>query len=76
MQTKEILTKFWKFLNEDSWQSWIVSLILIVLFIKLILFPGLSYLTGSSLPLVVVESCSMYHESNFDSWWDKNAART
>jgi hypothetical protein len=74
MQIKEVLRRFWKFLNEDSWQSWLVSLILIILFIKLILFPGLSYLTKSSLPLVVVESCSMYHESNFDSWWDKNAA--
>jgi len=70
---KEQIKKFWQFLNEDTWQSWIVSLILIILFIKLILFPGLSFLTGSPLPLVVVESCSMYHESNFDSWWDKNA---
>jgi signal peptidase I len=73
MTIKERLKKFWKFLNGDSWQSWIVSLILILIFIKLILFPGLSLLTGSPLPLVVVESCSMYHESDFEGWWDKNS---
>jgi len=65
--------KFWKFLKQDSWQSWIVSLLLMIIFIKFIFFPGLSFLTGSKLPLVVVESCSMYHEAKFDDWWEKNA---
>jgi len=73
MNIKNPLIKFWKFLNEDTWQSWIISLILIVLIIKLIFFPTLSFITGTSLPLVVVESCSMYHETNFDSWWEKNS---
>ena len=74
MSIKDSLKKFWKFLNEDTWQSWIVSLVLIVVIIKFIFFPGLSFFTGTQLPLVVVESCSMYHDSSFDSWWDKNAA--
>ena len=74
MSIKEQIKRFWHFLNEDTWQSWFVSLILIIIFIKLILFPGLAWITGSPLPLVVVESCSMYHESDFNSWWDKNAA--
>lgn len=65
--------KVWKFLKEDSWQSWIVSLLLMIVFIKFIFFPGLSFLTGSELPLVVVESCSMYHEADFNGWWEKNA---
>ncbi len=67
------IKKFWNFLKEDTWQSWIVSIVLIILFIKLIFFPVLSFITGSSLPLVVVESCSMYHESGFEEWWSKNA---
>ena len=69
---KEQLKKFWEFLKKDTWQSWLVSLILIVVFIKLIFFPTLSLLTNSPLPLVVVESCSMYHETDFDSWWQSN----
>lgn len=68
-----MIKKTWVFLKEDSWQSWIVSLILIVIGIKFVLFPGLTLLTGSSLPLVVVESCSMYHSSSFESWWGSNA---
>lgn len=62
--------KLLSYLKQDSWHSWLVSLLLIYLFIKLIFFPALSLLTGSPLPLVVVESCSMYHESDFDEWWN------
>ena len=67
------IKKFWNFLKKDTWQSWIVSIILIIVFIKFIFFPVLSLLTGSPLPLVVIESCSMYHESNFEEWWSKNS---
>jgi signal peptidase I len=74
MSFKDQLKKFWEFLKEDSWQSWLVSLILIVVIIKFIFFPIMSAITGTPLPLVVVESCSMYHESDFDSWWSQNAA--
>lgn len=67
------LKQFWEFLKKDTWQSWIVSLVLIIIFIKFIFFPTLSFLSESPLPLVVVESCSMYHESDFESWWDQNS---
>ncbi len=70
MTLKENIIKVWEFLNEDSWQSMLVSVILIILFIKLIFFPVLSLITGSSLPLVVVESCSMYHGNNINTWWN------
>jgi signal peptidase I len=71
---KEGFRKFWQFLKEDSWQSWFVSLIITFVAIKFILFPLLSFALGTSLPLVVVESCSMYHStSNFNQWWDQNA---
>ncbi len=72
MSIKENLIKFWRFLKEDTWQSWIVSLVLAIIVIKFILFPLLSLITGSSFPLVVVQSCSMYHESSFDKWWEEN----
>ena len=68
------IKKFWEFLKKDTWQSWIVSIIIIVVVLKFIFFPLMSLATGTSLPLVVVESCSMYHESNFDAWWSQNAA--
>ena len=66
------LKHFWKFLKQDTWQSWIVSLILAFVFIKFIFFPVLSWAFSTSLPLVVVESCSMYHPDDFNSWWSRN----
>lgn len=73
MELKRVPKKVWVYLNKDSWDSWLVSLLLIALTIKFILFPLLAFVTGSTLPLVVVESCSMYHESNFEEWWSKNS---
>lgn len=66
------IKRFWNFLKEDTWQSWIVSLILAFVVIKFIFFPTLSYTLNTSLPLVVVESCSMYHGEGFDEWWKNN----
>jgi len=75
MQIGEKIKQFYAFLKKDTWQSWIISLILIVILIKFIIFPILSLITGTSLPLVVVESCSMYHQSNFNNWWQDNNAK-
>ncbi len=74
---KKIWKKFWfMFWKEDSFKGWIFSLIVLLIFFQLIFFPGLRLLTGSPLPLAIVESCSMYHEHNFfssfDSWWERN----
>lgn len=66
------LKRFWAFLKEDTWQSWAVSLILAFVIIKFMFFPLLAVIMGTPLPLVVVESCSMYHSVGFDSWWDQN----
>jgi signal peptidase I len=68
----DYLKRFWNFLKEDTWQSWIVSLVLLILIVKFIFFPIMSFVTGTSLPLVIVESCSMYHGQNFDDWWSSN----
>jgi hypothetical protein len=65
--------KTWAFLKEDSWQSTVVTLIILVVVIKFIFFPLLSFVTSSELPLVVIESCSLYHDESFDEWWNENA---
>jgi len=64
--------KFWGFLQEDSWPSFAVTLLLAFLIIKLVFFPGLSLVTGTSLPLVIVESCSMYHSDGLEEVLDSN----
>ena len=67
MEKENFLKKFWNFLCEDSWPSLVVSLVIALIVIKFILFPVLSLLTGTYLPLVIVESCSMHHyENGFD----------
>jgi signal peptidase I len=53
--------KVWDFLQEDNWLSFLVTLGIAFILIKFLFFPGLSLLTGTELPLVIVESCSMYH---------------
>jgi len=58
---EESLKKFWKFLRKDSWGSFAVTLLIAFIVIKFVFFPGLALITGTSLPIVIVESCSMYH---------------
>jgi len=81
MSLKRDLVKFWNkiwFLlwKDESFKGWIFSIIFIFVFIKFIFFPSLSFVTGTELPLAIVESCSMYHSgnllSNFDSWFSKH----
>src|SRR3989344_8457202 len=65
--------KFWFLLWKDnSVKGWLFSIIFLFIFIKFIFFPFLNVVTGTTLPLAIVESCSMYHNgnilSNFDSW--------
>ncbi len=70
----ELIKKFWNFIwNDDSLLSWVTFILVIFVLIKFIFFPGLSFLTGTSLPLAIVESCSMHHGQNFDNWWEENS---
>ena len=74
---KKFFKKFWYFLWKDnSFKGWIFSLIFLFVVIKFIFFPLLGFITGTSLPLAIVESCSMYHKGNlfsdFDAWWDRH----
>lgn len=64
--------KFWNFLKEDSWPSFIVTLIIAFIIIKFVFFPLLSLVTGSVMPLVIVESCSMYHTTNLENIIENN----
>ena len=57
----EYFNKSKRFLQKDDWPSFLVTLLLAFALIKFVFFPGLSFLTGTELPLVIVESCSMYH---------------
>ncbi len=67
------LKRFWKFLKSDSWGSLIVTLIIAFVLIKLVFFPLLSFLTGTQLPLVIVESCSMYHSQDLEGIMENEA---
>jgi len=71
---KKFWRKFWFILwKDDSLRGWVLSIIFLFIFIKFIFFPILSLVTGTPLPLAIVESCSMYHRGNilsdYDSWW-------
>jgi hypothetical protein len=69
---KEQLKKFWNFLKEDSWPSFFVGLIIALIVIKFIIFPTLTFFTGTALPLVIVESCSMYHSTSMENILQSN----
>ncbi|MBS3084522.1 signal peptidase I [Candidatus Pacearchaeota archaeon] len=73
-EEKTLFEKIWFILWKDnSFKGWIISLIFLLIVIRGIFFPILSLATGTTIPLVIVESCSMYHSGNlfsdFDSWW-------
>jgi len=75
MDIKKGWDKFWFILwKDDSFKGWIFSIIFLFIFIKFVFFPTLSLITGTSLPLAIVESCSMYHDnnllSNYNEWWE------
>jgi len=80
---KHAIKKFWNWLwHSNSILSWIVALIFAFIVVKFIFFPILSFIFGTPLPLVVVESSSMEHpgsfvgnvigtEENFNLWWSE-----
>jgi hypothetical protein len=70
---QDVIKNSWKFTKEDSKPSWAIVISLILILMKFALFPLMTLLTGTSLPIVIVESCSMYHESSFNDWWDRNS---
>jgi len=82
MNFKRGFRKFWYLLWEDnSLKGWIFSLIFLFVFVKLIFFPTLNLITGTSTSLAIVESCSMYHDTNFlffhnqNKWWQSQESK-
>jgi signal peptidase I len=74
---KKALKKFWFLVWKDnSFKGWIFSLVFLFILIKFIFFPFMNLITGTSLPLAIVESCSMNHEGNvfsdFNVWFSKH----
>ena len=64
--------KIWHFIwEEDSILSWLVDLILAFIIVQFIFFPLLGAILASPLPMVVVESTSMLHETDFSGFWEK-----
>ncbi len=66
--------KLWHFLaHEDSWASFLVDALLVIVIGKFILFPALGLVLGTSYPVVAVVSSSMDHYgTGFDQWWFEN----
>ena len=46
-------------------------MVLAFVLIRFVFFPTLSFVTGTTLPIVIVESCSMYHGTDFNTWWPR-----
>ncbi len=76
---KKYLNKFWFIVwKDDSLKGWLISIGFLFIVIKFMFLPLLSFFTGTSLPLAIVESCSMYHDTNFlffhdfDKWWNEH----
>jgi signal peptidase I len=77
---KKFWKKFWYIIWQDeSLKGWIISLVVLFIFIKFLFFPTLSLATGTHLPMAIVESCSMYHDgnllSNYDKWWNRHESK-
>jgi len=65
--------KIWKFIwYDDSLLSWIVNLILAIIIVKFLIYPGLGLVLGTDYPVVAVISESMEHNEKFDEWWENN----
>ncbi len=76
-KVKKYWGKFWFLLwKDESLKGWIFAIVFLFIFIRLIFFPILGLVTGTQLPLAIVESCSMYHDgnifSNTNNWYDRH----
>jgi len=67
------LKKIWRFIwYDDSLASWLVNLVLAIIIVKFLIYPGLGLVLGTEYPVVAVISESMEHNKNFDDWWESN----
>jgi len=70
---KTLLGKIWHFIwHDNSLLSWAVNIVLAILIIKFIFYPGVGLIFGTQYPIVAVVSNSMEHDGNLDTWWSVN----
>ncbi len=70
---KKRYKQFNDFLNEDSFLSWLVYIVLAFVLVRFIIYPGLGFIFGTPYPIVAVVSGSMEHDGNFNTWWNSKA---
>ncbi len=69
---KAHLKDFWNFVwNDNSWSSWIVSILLAFIIIRFIFYPLIGLVMGTPMPIVAVISSSMEHHGEN---WQNNPA--
>ncbi len=67
------IKKAWNWVwNDDSLLSYIISILLIFLIVKFIIYPGIGLILGTKLPIVAVMSNSMKHSEDFNEWWNNH----
>ncbi len=70
-----ILKKVKTFLDDDtSMWSFIANMAIAFIFIKFIVYPGLSLVFGTGYPVVAIISGSMEHDGSFDDWWNEDVS--
>jgi signal peptidase I len=68
----DYLKQFWRFVwNDNSWSSWLVSILLAFIIIRFIFYPLIGLVMGTSMPIVAVISSSMEHHG---ANWQQNPA--
>jgi len=71
---KTILKRIWFFIwHEDSIWSWIANIIIALVLVKFIIYPGLGLILSTQFPIVAVVSSSMEHNADFDEWWSTSS---
>ncbi len=71
---KSLLGRIWYFIwYEDSWLSFFVDALLVIILGRFVVYPLIIILAGTSYPMVAVVSHSMDHQGlDFDAWWAAN----
>ncbi|MCF7910394.1 signal peptidase I [Candidatus Pacearchaeota archaeon] len=78
---KKLWEKFWfLFWKDESLKGFLFAIVILLIFVKLIFLPMASLISGTELPLAIVESCSMHHKggflfTNFDNWWENHNSK-
>lgn len=68
------IKRIWNFLaHDDSWASFAVNLIIIIIVAKFLIYPAIGMAMGTDFPVVAVVSGSMDHNNQiFEDWWEDN----